>query len=186
MDVEDGNVSVTVTKTGAAGDEAGDEGSTTVTVATSPVSIHMQNYGQEGGDKVKEDGNGNVLSFKGEPGAERIYREYNPNSGEHFYTTDPAVVIDYKARGWTEGGVWYAGGVSDGASASSVSGDFPSSVTIQVAAGSTDITVESEENGDANLVAVMNMTGEDLSSYGNLDDVVYTNESAGNDETGED
>jgi len=181
-DVEDNKVSVTVTKSGA----ADDDGSST---ATSPVSIHMQNYGQEGGDKVKEDGNGNVLSFKGEPGAKSIYRVYNPNSGEHFYTKDPTERDAFAARGWTEGGVWYAGGVSDGASASSVSRDFPSGASVQIAAGSTDINVVSEGKGDAKLCAAVDATGDDLSGSGNLIDVLNSMDPAltdDTDETGED
>ena len=184
MGVEDRAISVTSTKSGA----AGDEGSTKVTDAIGSASIYMQNYGQEGGDKVKEDGNGNVLSFKGEPGAERIYHLYN-FGGEHFYTSDPAVVIDYKGKGWTVEGAFYAGGALDGASASSVSGDFPTSVSIQTAAGSTDINVESEENGDAKLCAAVEVTGPDFSVLGNLAEVLNTIEPAltdDTDETGED
>ena len=149
----------------------------------------MQNYGQEGGDKVKEDGNGNVLSFKGEPGAKRIYREYNPNSGEHFYTKDPTERDAFAARGWTEGGAWYAGGVSDGASASSVSSDFPSGASVQIAAGSTDINVVSEGKGGATLGAAVDATGDDLSGSGNLIDVLNSMDPAltdDTDETGED
>ena len=181
-DVEDNKVSVTVTKSGA----ADDDGSST---ATSSVSIHMQNYGQASGDKVKEDGNGNVLSFKGEPGAESIYRVYNPNSGEHFYTKDPTERDGLVARGWTEEGAMYAGGALDGASASSVSDDFPSGASFQIAAGSTDINVVSEGKGGAKLVAVMDATGDDLSGSGNLIDVLNSMDPAltdDTDETGED
>ena len=149
------------------------------------VSVNMQNYGQEGGDGVKKDGNGeNVISLKGEPGAESIYRVYN-NCGEHFYTKNPAEKDALEAQGWRCEDIWYAGGVSDGASASSVSDDFPSGASVQIAAGSTDINVVSEGKGGAKLCAAVDATGDDLSSYGNLDDVVYSNESAGNDETGD-
>lgn len=194
MSAEDSDVSVTVTDScpaddeGTDGDEGtvGDEGSTTVTDATSPVSIHMQNYGQEGGDGVKEGDNGHAFSFKGEPGAVPIYRFYNPNSGEHFYTKDPAERDALKAQGWGLEDFWYAGGASAGASASSVSDDFPSGVSIQTAAGSIDITVESEENGDAKLVAVIDGTGDNLSRSGNLAEVLNSNESVPTDEPSED
>ena len=187
---EDGAISVTSTKSGAAGDEGStDDGSSNATDATSPVSIHMQNYGQEGGDKVKEDGNGNVLSFKGEPGAEPIYHFYNPDRGEHFYTKNPAERDALKAMGWGWEDFWYAGGASAGASASSVSGDFPSGVSIQTAAGSTDINVISEENGGATLGAAVEVTGLDFSVLGNLAEVLNSMDPAlidDTDETGED
>ena len=190
--VEDGAISVTSTKTGAVGDEGStNDGSSNATDATSPVSIHMQNYGQEGGDKVKEDDGGDggdVLSFKGGYAAEPIYHLYN-FSGEHFYTSDPAVVIDYKGKGWTVEEAMYAGGASAGASASSVSGDFPSGVSIQTAAGSTDINVVSEEKGGAKLCAAIDVTGDDLSGAVNLIDVLNSIEPAltdDTDETGED
>lgn len=182
---EDGAISVTATKTGA----AGDEGSIKVTDAAGSVSVHLQNYGQEGGDKVKEDGNGNVLSFKGEPGAEPIYRLYNPNSGEHFYTRIPSERDALKAQGWRWEDILYAGGAIDGASASSVSGDFPSGASVQTAAGSTEINVVSEENGDATLGAVIDVTGDDLSGADNLIDVLNSIEPVltdDTDETGED
>ena len=191
MRAEDGKISLTATKTGAAGDEGtvGDEGSTKVTDAIGSVSVRLQNYGQEGGDKVKEDGNGNVLSFKGGPGAELVYHLTNPENGEHFFTKDPVERDAFAARGWAEGGALYAGGALDGASASSVSDDFPSGVSIQTAAGSTDITVESEENGGAKLCAAMEVTGPDFSVLGNLAEVLNTIEPAltdDTDETGED
>lgn len=182
-DVEDNKVSVTVTKSGA----ADDDGSST---ATSSVSIHMQNYGQASGDAVKKDGNGeNVISLKGEPGAELVYHLTNTFSSEHFYTSDPAVRLHYLGKGWTEVGVLYAGGAIDGASASSVSSDFPSGASVQIAAGSTDINVVSEGKGGANLVAAVDATGDDLSGSGNLIDVLNSIEPAltnDTDETGED
>lgn len=183
MREEGGKVSVTVTKT----DAVGDEGSTTVTDAAGSVSVQMQNYGQEGGDKVKEDGNGNVLSFKGEPGAKPIYRLlYNPYSGEHFYTKNPAERDALVTQGWTEVGAFYAGGALDGASASSVSRDFRSGASVQIAAGKTDITVESEENGDAKLCAAVDATGDDLSGSEGLADFLNSMDPALTDETGED
>ena len=182
LDVEDNKVSVTVTKSGA----VGDEGSTNVTVATSSVFIQMQNYGQKGGDKVKEGDGSDVLSFKGEHGAGPIYGAHAPNGGEPFYTKDREELAVLVAQGWTEGGVLYAGGAIDGASASSVSGDFPTSASIQIPAGSTDITVESEENGGATLGAAIDVTGDNLSRSGNLAEVLNSNESVLTDETGED
>lgn len=185
MRAEDGKISLTATKTGA----AVDEGSTKVTDVIGSVSVHLQNYGQEGGDKVKEDGNGNVLSFKGEPGAERIYRLYNPETGKHFFTRNPSERDALKARGWRWEDILYVGGALDGASASSVSGDFPSGASVQIAAGSTDINVVSEENGGAKLCAAMEVTGLDFSVLGNLAEVLNTIEPAltdDTDETGED
>lgn len=179
MGVEDRAISVTSTKSGA----AGDEGSTKVTDAIGSASIYMQNYGQEGGDKVKEDGNGNVLSFKGGPGAERIYRLYNPETGKHFFTKNPSERDAFAARGWAEGGTFYAGGALDGASASSVSGDFPSGVSIQTAAGSTDINVVSEENGGATLGVAMEVTDPDFSALENLIDVLNSIEPVLTDDT---
>lgn len=188
-DVEDNNV--TVTQTGAVGHEGavGDECSTIVTGAIASVSVQMQNYGQEGGDKVKKGDGGDVLSFKGEPGAEPIYRLYNPNSGEHFYTRIPAERDALVDQGWTEVEVSYAGGAIEGASGFSVSGDFPSGASIQIPAGSTGITVESEENGDATLGAAVEVTGDDLSGADNLIDVLNSIEPVltdDTDETGED
>ena len=188
MRAEDGKISLTATKTGAAGDEGtvGDEGSTKVTDAIGSTSIHLQNYGQEGGDKVKEDDGGDVLSFKGGPGAELVYHLTNPENGEHFFTKDPVERDAFAARGWAEGGALYAGGALDGASASSVSDDFPSGVSIQTAAGSTDITVESEENGGATLGAAIDVTGDNLSRSGNLAEVLNSMDPVLTDEPSED
>lgn len=170
---------------------------TDVATATSAVSVHMQDYGQT--DAIKKVANAdNALSWEApNTGAEPIYRMYNPNSasGGYHYTADQAEAQRLKNLGWNYDGDVLYGNSLDGASGDDASGSVVldgtsgsvfSGATIRAAAGVTDLSVESEGIGGANLGAVMDVTGQDLSSFGNLADVLESLAPASTEETGDD
>ena len=140
-------------------------GTATGNIVAPSGAIHMQNYDQPGGDAMKKDEKGNdALSFKGEPAAKPVYRLYNPNSGEHFYTMTPTEADALTAAGWNSEGDCYVGISSGATSSAAVSADFPSGAAIVVPAGKTEIIVESAAKGNAELGAVISASFSDLPS----------------------
>ena len=106
------------------------------------ATVHMQNYGQEGGDAVKTNENGETaVSLKSESGFSEVYRLYNPNSGEHIYTKNPQERDALCSGGWQSKG-------------SSFQGELISGAELELSAGKGNFSVDCHEASTQLVVAI--------------------------------